>query len=151
VRPSRPWGSPGIPVRERDQRADQREQDRHAHDEGKCERSLGDHPFSHEDESGEHSIGGQQDPGLRIERVDPRELLADSTSNYIEGEGGTLRDSLRHARTVVRRSDTAVVEAVESKRTKLRTKSRWLTASQFASFATVFQMGAYSVWHEVEG
>lgn len=44
-----------------------------------------------------------------------------------------------------------LLEAVELNRGKLRTKSRWLTASQFALFATIFQLGAYSVWHEVKG
>jgi hypothetical protein len=44
-----------------------------------------------------------------------------------------------------------LLEAVELNRGKLRTKSRWLTASQFALFATVSQLGAYSVWHEVKG
>ena len=44
-----------------------------------------------------------------------------------------------------------LLEAVELNRAKLQIKSRWLTASQFALFATVFQLGAYSVWHEVKG
>jgi hypothetical protein len=44
-----------------------------------------------------------------------------------------------------------LLEAVELNRAKLRTKSRWLTASQSALFAAVFQLGAYSVWNEVKG
>jgi hypothetical protein len=44
-----------------------------------------------------------------------------------------------------------LLEAVALNRGKLRTKSRWLTASQFALFATIFQLGAYSVWHEMKG
>jgi hypothetical protein len=42
-----------------------------------------------------------------------------------------------------------LLEAIEINRGKLRTKSRWLTASQIALFATIFQLGAYSVWQEV--
>jgi hypothetical protein len=42
-----------------------------------------------------------------------------------------------------------LLEAIEINRGKLRTKTRWLTASQIALFATIFQLGAYSVWQEM--
>lgn len=44
-----------------------------------------------------------------------------------------------------------LLEAVELNRAKLRTKSRWLTASQAVLFVTILQLGAYSVWHDVKG
>jgi hypothetical protein len=42
-----------------------------------------------------------------------------------------------------------LLESIEINRRKLRAKGRWLTASQVALFATIFQLGAYTLWHEV--
>jgi hypothetical protein len=44
-----------------------------------------------------------------------------------------------------------LLEAIDANRRTLRTKSRWLTASQAALFATVALLGIGGVWEEITG